>query len=87
MSNHYHLVLYVDRDIAKSWNTNEVIKRWQRLFKGSDRARLAQPPESSEYTSIGEHIASERANQQGIGEGSVNVQVSHLMPFLPEISR
>jgi hypothetical protein len=34
LSNHYHLVLYVDRDTALHWNTKEVIERWQRLFKG-----------------------------------------------------
>jgi REP element-mobilizing transposase RayT len=35
MSNHYHLVLFVDRDTAKAWTQDEVIERWQMLFKGS----------------------------------------------------
>jgi hypothetical protein len=35
MSNHYHLVLYVDRDEAQRWDTDEVVKRWQSLFNGS----------------------------------------------------
>jgi hypothetical protein len=35
MSNHYHLVLFVDRDAAKAWTLDEVIERWQKLFKGS----------------------------------------------------
>ena len=35
MSNHSHLVLYVDEDKAKSWSTTEVINRWQQLFKGT----------------------------------------------------
>jgi REP element-mobilizing transposase RayT len=168
MSNHYHLVLFVDRDTTKSWNTNEVIERWQRLFKGSVladqyltgqmlsraerdvldqlveqwrtrlsdiswfmrclnefvarkanqedrcsgrfwegrfksqalldekalmaclayvdlnpvRAKMAQTPETSEYTSIVERIASEKANHQGAGENGVNSQASHLMPFV-----
>jgi hypothetical protein len=34
MSNHYHLVLYVARDEAQSWDADEVVKRWQSLFKG-----------------------------------------------------
>ena len=35
MSNHYHLVLHIDRDTATNWNDAEVIEQWQRLFKGS----------------------------------------------------
>jgi hypothetical protein len=45
MSNHYHLVLFVDRDAAKDWSQDEVIERWQKLFKGSvlvDRYRSGQ---------------------------------------------
>ena len=35
MSNHSHLVLYVDEDTAKYWTTFEVISRWHQLFKGT----------------------------------------------------
>jgi hypothetical protein len=35
LSNHYHLVLFVDRETALHWSTNEVIERWRQLFKGS----------------------------------------------------
>jgi hypothetical protein len=35
MSNHYHLVFYVDRNESQRWDTDEVVKRWQSLFKGS----------------------------------------------------
>jgi REP element-mobilizing transposase RayT len=35
MSNHYHVVLHVDKDRAESWSRAEVIERWQRLFRGS----------------------------------------------------
>jgi hypothetical protein len=35
MSNHNHLVLYVDEDTARSWSTFEVINRWHQLFKGT----------------------------------------------------
>jgi REP element-mobilizing transposase RayT len=34
MSNHYHLVLRVDRKQAEGWSDDEVIERWCRLFKG-----------------------------------------------------
>lgn len=32
MSNHYHVVLYVDRDQAISWTESEVAERWHRMF-------------------------------------------------------
>ena len=35
MSNHYHVVLKVDAERVASWSDNEVIKRWQTLFKGN----------------------------------------------------
>jgi REP element-mobilizing transposase RayT len=35
MSNHSHLVLYVDEQQAKSWSTLDVIHRWHQLFKGT----------------------------------------------------
>jgi hypothetical protein len=35
MSNHYHLVLSLDRDAAKARTRVEVIGRWHSLFKGS----------------------------------------------------
>ncbi|NRA54167.1 MAG: transposase [Gammaproteobacteria bacterium] len=35
MSNHYHLVLHVDKKLADSWTMDQVIERWYRLFKGN----------------------------------------------------
>lgn len=35
MSNHYHVVLYIDHDTAKNWSLDEVIKRWHLIFNGS----------------------------------------------------
>lgn len=32
MSNHYHLVLFVDSDTATNWSDDEVIRRWTALF-------------------------------------------------------
>jgi len=34
MSNHYHVVLRVDRDSVGRWSDDEVIERWTRLFRG-----------------------------------------------------
>ena len=35
MSNHYHVVLYVDSEQAKNWSDYEVAERWHKLFRGS----------------------------------------------------
>lgn len=32
MSNHYHVVLYVNTELTQSWSSNEIILRWTRLF-------------------------------------------------------
>ena len=34
MSNHYHVVLHVDAQTAKSWSDCEVLQRWTKLFDG-----------------------------------------------------
>ena len=34
MSNHYHVVLHVDRDRALAWSKEEVCERWMQLYKG-----------------------------------------------------
>ncbi len=34
MSNHYHIVLRVDAEQAKSWSVEEVLQRWTQLFTG-----------------------------------------------------
>ena len=35
MNNHYHLVISVQVNKAKSWSKVEVIKRWHQLYNGS----------------------------------------------------
>lgn len=35
MSNHYHVVVRVDRERARDWSVDEVLKRWTSLFSGS----------------------------------------------------
>lgn len=32
MSNHYHLVLFIDEQAAKEWSNEDVIERWQKIF-------------------------------------------------------
>ncbi|WP_444932017.1 hypothetical protein ACJJIF_09720 [Microbulbifer sp. SSSA002] len=38
MSNHYHAVLYIDKEKALNWPDTEVILRWQKIFKASSLA-------------------------------------------------
>ena len=33
MNNHYHIVLRVDQEFAEKWNSLEIIKRWNELFR------------------------------------------------------
>ncbi|MCA6064327.1 transposase [Thalassolituus marinus] len=35
MSNHYHVVLYVDSEASKLWSNNDVVERWHSIFKGN----------------------------------------------------
>ena len=35
MSNHYHVILYVDATQAENWSHEAVIERWHRLFNGT----------------------------------------------------
>ncbi len=34
MSNHYHVVLHVNRELGESWSMTEVLQRWTQLFSG-----------------------------------------------------
>jgi hypothetical protein len=34
LSNHYHIVLRIDRDRALSWSIEEILARWTQLFTG-----------------------------------------------------
>ncbi|CAH0991254.1 hypothetical protein SIN8267_01356 [Sinobacterium norvegicum] len=35
MSNHYHVVLHIDKDAADSWSVDEILERWHSLYKGT----------------------------------------------------
>lgn len=45
MSNHYHLVLYVDREKAKRWSCEEVIRRWTQLHRKPHLVQRYHEPE------------------------------------------
>ena len=34
MSNHYHVVLHINQELGQSWDIQQVLERWTRLFSG-----------------------------------------------------
>ncbi len=60
MSNHYHVVVFINRESGESWDTKAVLQRWTRLFTGPllvqrflsgvslDKAELLQVEEFAE---------------------------------------
>lgn len=44
MSNHYHLVLYVNSDLAHNWTIDEVLSRWTCLFGAARAKHIAKLP-------------------------------------------
>ena len=57
MSNHYHLVLRVNRDDACRWSTREVVTRWCQIYNGpliAQRYLEKQPLSASELYIISE---------------------------------
>ncbi|MBL1261269.1 MAG: hypothetical protein COB33_012130 [Thiotrichaceae bacterium] len=35
MSNHYHVILHIDQQVASDWTAHEVIEQWHQLFTGN----------------------------------------------------
>lgn len=57
MSNHYHLVLQVDKVTADAWSMDEVIERWYQLFNGHllvDRYLVGEDVSSAHLAKIEE---------------------------------
>lgn len=44
MSNHYHLVLYVNTQMALNWSNDEILSRWTQLFGPSTVKQIATLP-------------------------------------------
>ena len=60
MSNHYHIVLYVDQQRGRDWSDADVIERWHRLFSGSElsrRYRRGEPLDQVEQHALAEKVA------------------------------
>jgi REP element-mobilizing transposase RayT len=59
MSNHYHVVLHVDKDKAKDWSERQVISLWTQLYKGhllADRYLAGEVLSSAERAALSELI-------------------------------
>jgi REP element-mobilizing transposase RayT len=59
MSNHYHVVVHVDKEKAKTWTQEEVIDRWYQLFNGNtlvDRFLLGKKLSKAEHQAIAKEI-------------------------------
>ena len=54
MSNHYHVVLHVDRDRANEGDAKEIVQRWHQMYK---------PKEVSQKFIDGEHLEPHERNQ------------------------
>ena len=54
MSNHTHVVVCVDKDMAESWSMEEVVRRWHQLYQGT---LLSQKYHRGDKLSKGECIS------------------------------
>jgi len=60
MSNHYHVVLHINRSQALAWSALEVIEHWHRLFKGSLLSQRYYQGEhlcNAEYNALSKQVA------------------------------
>ena len=69
MSNHVHVVLFVDQDSINEWEPLEVVERWHRLFSGSllsQRFLSSEPLSTAERKVLDEQIACWRSRLMSI---------------------
>jgi len=59
MSNHYHVVLHIDQQVATGWTATEVIEQWHQLFTGnqlSQRYLQGEKLSAAESTALSECV-------------------------------
>ncbi|WP_339720364.1 transposase [uncultured Paraglaciecola sp.] len=59
MSNHTHVVVCVDKDMADNWSMKEIIRRWHQLYQGTLLSQKYQREDSlskSEFMSLEETV-------------------------------
>jgi REP element-mobilizing transposase RayT len=70
MSNHYHVVLRIDRDTALGWDRDEVLRRWYQLFAGrhlADRYRAGAALSVPELQALDELVELWRERLHDLG--------------------
>jgi len=59
MSNHYHVVLHINKAQADNWSNDEVIQNWHKLYKGnalSQRYRQGASLSKAEHSALKEQV-------------------------------
>lgn len=59
MSNHYHIVLHINKAKADDWSLEDVIERWHQLYKGhalSQRFKLGDTLTQAEFNKLSEIV-------------------------------
>jgi hypothetical protein len=70
MSNHYHVVLHINKHQADNWSLDEVIERWHSLYKGNALSQryLTDPNFSdAELTKLSEFVELWRERLMDLG--------------------
>jgi REP element-mobilizing transposase RayT len=70
MSNHYHVVLRIDRDTALGWDRDEILRRWYQLFAGhhlADRYRAGTALSVPELQALDELVELWRERLHDLG--------------------
>ena len=71
MSNHYHVVLHIDKAQSDNWDTTTIIERWHLLYKGnllSHRYLRGEPLDQAERQVLDEIIESWRLRLTSISQ-------------------
>ncbi len=81
LSNHYHVVLNVNTDLAESLTDDEVITRWLTLYRGSELAQryvAGESLNSQELIALGQSVARWRENLRCISRfmGNLNEYIA-----------
>ncbi len=69
MSNHYHVVLHINKPAADCWTLDEVIDRWHRLYQGnifSQRYRMGEALSEAEQAKLKESVETWRERLSSI---------------------
>src|SRR5690554_5618086 len=77
MSNHFHLVLHIDRQRARRWSDDEVLHRWTRLYKG--------PPLVQRYLAGSSLMRAEREELKGMIR-AIRAKLSNISSFMAALN-